>query len=73
MSPALLICLIEVAELDSQDRRLDTVHPAVPAHHLVVVFSHLAVIPKNPDFLLQFIIVSHDRARFAKSAEVFAG
>ena len=67
-----LICLIEVTQLDSQNCRLDAVHSAVPAHHRMVVFSNLAVIPQNPDLLLQFIIVCHDSAGLAKCAEVLA-
>ncbi len=48
-----LIAFFEMAQFDAQNGRLDSVHPAVPSDHGVVIFADLAVIPKNPDFLLQ--------------------
>ena len=44
----------EVPQLDRENRCLDSVHPAVPAHHGMMVFSDLAVVPEDPNLVLQF-------------------
>ena len=65
-----LIAVIKALQLDLKDRRLNAIHPAVPTDHRVVILSNLAVVAENPDFFLQFIIVSHDSAGFAKCAQI---
>src|SRR3984893_5256349 len=60
----------EMAQFDSQNSRLDSVHPAIPPNHAVVIFADLAVIPKDPNLLLQLGVASHNRAGFAEGAKI---
>ena len=69
--PASLIAVIKALELNLKNCRLNSIHPAVPTDQRVVILLNLPVIPENPDFILQFIIVSHDSAGFAKCAQIF--
>jgi hypothetical protein len=59
-----------MSQLNSQNSRLDSVHPAIPPHHAVVIFANLAVIPKDPNLLLQLSVASHHRTGFAESAKI---
>src|SRR5271165_4461254 len=56
-SPELRISF-KMSQLNSQNSRLDSVHPAIPPNHAVIVLADLAVIPKDPNLLLQLAIAS---------------
>src|SRR5580704_3302702 len=60
----------KMSQLNSQNSRLDSVHPAIPPNHAVIIFADLAVIPKDPNLLLQLGIASHNRAGFAEGAKI---
>src|SRR5271166_6340750 len=68
-SPELSISF-QMSQFDPQNSRLDSVHPAIPPNHAVVIFADLAVIPKDPNLLLQLGVASHYRAGFAEGAKV---
>ena len=67
------VAAVQELELDAKDRALDAVHAAVPAHHRVVVFAGLAVVPEHADLRGQFRVIGGDRAGLAEGAEVLAG
>ena len=67
------VSTFKVLKFDAEDSSLDTIHPAVPSDHGVVIFADLTVISKNADFFLQFKVVCHDRAGFAKRAQILTG
>src|SRR6478672_12780444 len=54
-----LICSFQMAQFDTQNCCLNSVHSAVPTNHDVMILAVLAVISKDPDLLLQLGIVSH--------------
>src|SRR5271165_6378892 len=60
----------KMSQLNSQNSRLDSVHPAIPPNHAVIIFADLAVVPKDPNLLLQLGIASHNRASFAEGAKI---
>src|ERR1700730_3496686 len=64
---------IKMAQLDSQYSRLDSVHPAIPPNHAVVIFADLAVIPQDPNLILQLGVASHHRAGFTKRSKILSG
>ena len=67
---ASLIAVIKALQLNLKNCRLNAIHPAVPTDHRVVILLNLPVVAENPDLFLQFIIVSHDSAGFAKCAQI---
>ena len=73
MGTAFLVAPRQMAQLDLKDGRLDSIHPAIPTHHRVLIFLDLSVITQNANLPGQFGVVRHDCARFAKSTEILAG
>src|SRR5271166_3898574 len=63
----------KMAQFDSQNSRLDSIHPAIPPNHAVVIFTDLAMIPKDPNLLLQLGVASHNRAGFTKRSKILSG
>src|SRR6478736_2049963 len=73
MCAAELVSSFEMAQLDSQNSSLNSIHSAVPANHGVVIFPNLPVIPQDPYFFLQFLVVGHHCASFTEGPEIFSG
>jgi len=65
-----LICSFQVAQFDTQNCCLDSVHSAVPTNHHVMILTDLAVISQDPDFLLQFGVISHHCAGLTECTEI---
>jgi hypothetical protein len=65
-----LVTSFEMAQFDAENSRLDSIHPAIPPNHGVVIFANLAVIPKDPDLVLQLGVESHNCASFAERAKI---
>ena len=70
MRPSKFISLFEVAQLHSENGRLNAIHPCVPANHGVVIFLDLAVISQDANFLLQIGVIGNHRAGLSECAEI---
>src|SRR5713101_2609428 len=66
------ISAFQISKFDAEDGSLDAIHPAVPTHHAMVVLANLPVISKNAQLFLQSWVIGHNRACFAKCANVLA-
>jgi len=68
-----LITFFEVFEFHPQNRGLNSIHPAVPSDHCMVVFSDLAMVSEDSDLVLQLGIVSYNCAGFPECTQVLSG
>src|ERR1700736_5773570 len=73
MRPAKLIPFLQMSQFDPQNRRLDSIHPAIPSDLCMVVFANLPVVAKDPNLLIQLSIPGHNGASLAECAEILAG
>ena len=71
--PGAFGCLIEVAELDGQNRRLQSIEPTIKAQHRIIIFRALTIIAKHPNTLGELRVIGDDSAPVAKCPEIFAG
>src|SRR4051812_22237024 len=65
--------LIEMPELDAQDRRLHGVEPLVARHHDVLVLPLLPEVTQHPDAIGNLFVHRDDRSGIPRRAEVLAG
>src|SRR6266446_7901656 len=68
-----LVSFFQIAQFDPQSGGLNSVHPAVPPNHRMVIFPYLAMVPKDSDFFLQLGIVGDHRAGLTKRTKIFPG
>src|ERR1700752_2846550 len=61
-----------MAQLDAQNSPLNSIHPAVPPNHGVVVLTNLTMIAKNSNLRIQLGIGTNHRSAFTKGAKVLA-
>ena len=73
VSPALLIPLRKMVELNAQDPCLNTIEPPVVSLKLVVIFLSLAMVAEHPHFLSDVGIICCHGAPLAASAKVLPG
>src|SRR5712692_5819351 len=72
-SPAFLVPIWEMTQLDGEKGGLQRIEPAVVAFHLVIIFVSLAVIAKHPHGSRHSFVVGGYGARFSASTQVFPG
>src|SRR2546428_2975158 len=63
---------VQLPQLHLEHSSLDSIHATIPADHLVVIFSRLAVIAKDTNFFIDSSVVCDHPSRFAEGSEVFA-
>jgi hypothetical protein len=71
-SRATTVPLVQVGQLDAQERCLHLVEATVDAGHLVMVLLPRPIVPQHAKAIRQVIVVGGDGPAIAKSAEVFA-
>jgi hypothetical protein len=64
------ISFLQMTQFNAENRSLYSVHAAIPSNHFVMVFASLAVIPKDPNFLLQLAPIGNDGACLAECAKI---
>src|SRR5260370_15485348 len=56
-----LVSFFQITKFDLQSGGLNSVHPAVPPNHRMVIFSYLRMVTKDPDLFLQLSLNEYDR------------
>src|SRR5579884_54087 len=70
IGPALPVPLLESGQLDSQNRCLHLVQPAIYAHLLMVIADRGAMIPQNTHSLRHSRVVAYDSSGLTVGAEI---
>src|SRR5688572_15742603 len=70
--PALLIPLLQAAQLHPQESRLNGIQASVVSFHLVDILPALPMIAKHAHLLGEQLIVRRNSTRFATRAEVLS-
>jgi hypothetical protein len=73
MRPAKLIASFKKSKFYLQNGSLDSIHPAVPSNHRMLMLADLAVVPKDPNFFLQRRITSHNRPGLTERSKILSG
>ena len=60
-------------EFDRQHSRLDTIHPRIPPHSIMVIFSRLSMIPQHAQGFGENLIVCHNGSGISVCSQIFTG